>query len=1048
MEKVCQIFLRVSLVMGMLFIGKSYASWSYIGNYTSHVKNGNEVVFTCGNAKISVQICAPDIARIRMVPSGNIIVDNQYLNNNGPYMVIKYDWPSVNFTVTDGASVVTIETNNIIIEANKMPFRLTYYDKQKKKLCSESDGMGWDDGKIINTMACDQNDHFYGLGADSKYNSLDQRGYDHLTSINHNPWCTDMQAPFFMNTKGYGIFLNTAWVTHFDLANRSSSSYSFSADGGTQLDYYFIYGPSFYRIIDLYTTITGKPCFLPRWAFLPWPFAFPNGQDNKTNQTELNICNRYRTDDLPSSLIMMEPGFWLSNFCSMEFKSTMNGPDLIRDLAERHMNLGGWVCPFIGGDSPLYNEALNNGYFLATGVHMWWQTAGYDKSGKAGILDFTNMATVNWWGAKQNVLTDMGMKAFKVDCIEDFQNYKSSMSNGMTTAEAHNLQPLVVLKGSFDEWQKHDPNSRPVFMTRTGYSGIQRYCWIWSSDQYKGDYQDLIWQMRSQLNNGLSGVAFWGSDIGALDGTATRTSPETYSRWIEFGLIGNCITELCSGLTPWSYGVDVENIFRKYAKLRSRLVPYLYSYNYEATQTGAPVIRALIFEFQDDPAVYPMWNEYLSGKYILLAPVTTAEATSRDIYLPKGKWFDYWDGTEHIGPKTITGYSAPVDKLPIFIRGGAIIPMGPEMNWDQLSSSTELTFDIYPADTSSFNLYEDDGVSRSYQKGSYALTKIQSTERDEATRSIIFNAQQGSFRIDRNVYLKIHTATKPKSVFLNKTKINRQADTSSLRAAARGWSYDPYGKICWVKFHHTGSMISIGFNAPVVANNNANPDAINSDMIKRTAKNMQLPPTAHPVTDTTDGWRDLFAKDLSNAIVSDTGIWAFEPDGVLSATKGIPYRVIWTKAKYTNFIIDLEFRNAPKTNSGVVLRSSSIDQIEWVDIAPEVQIMDSYGKEKVGKQDCGAIYECLEPALNMVKKPGEWNRYTITCLGSRIYVILNGRQIIDMDMDKWTKQGENPDGTKNKFKGPVKDMSRSGYIGLQYHGVPVCFRNIRIKSLN
>ena len=238
-----------------------------------------------------------------------------------------------------------------------------------------------------------------------------------------------------------------------------------------------------------------------------------------------------------------------------------------------------------------------------------------------------------------------------------------------------------------------------------------------------------------------------------------------------------------------------------------------------------------------------------------------------------------------------------------------------------------------------------------------------------------------------------------------------------------------------------------GFNAPVVANTNANQEENNSDMIKRTNKNMQLPLTTHPVTDSPDGWKDLFAKDLSNAAISDTGTWAFEPDGVLSATKGVPYRVMWTKEKYTNFILDLEFRNAPKTNSGVALRSSSMDQTEWVHVAPEVQILDSYGKEKVGKTDCGAIYECLEPDRNMVKKPGEWNHYTITCIGSRIYVILNGRQIIDMDMDKWTRQGENPDGTKNMFNRAVRDMSRSGYIGLQYHGVPVWFRNIRIKSL-
>jgi sugar phosphate isomerase/epimerase len=187
-------------------------------------------------------------------------------------------------------------------------------------------------------------------------------------------------------------------------------------------------------------------------------------------------------------------------------------------------------------------------------------------------------------------------------------------------------------------------------------------------------------------------------------------------------------------------------------------------------------------------------------------------------------------------------------------------------------------------------------------------------------------------------------------------------------------------------------------------------------------------------------WTDIFKEDLSNAVYK-AGSWEFK-DGVLSALGGGD---IWTREKYGDFILDLEFKLADQTNSGVFLRTGDI--VEWLHTAIEVQILDSYGKAVPDRQDCGAIFDCLAPAKNMVHKAGEWNRYTITCKGNRIYVVLNGQQIIDMDLNLWKEAHKNPDGTPNKFNTAYKDMPRIGNIGLQYHGYPVWFRNIKLKKL-
>lgn len=185
-------------------------------------------------------------------------------------------------------------------------------------------------------------------------------------------------------------------------------------------------------------------------------------------------------------------------------------------------------------------------------------------------------------------------------------------------------------------------------------------------------------------------------------------------------------------------------------------------------------------------------------------------------------------------------------------------------------------------------------------------------------------------------------------------------------------------------------------------------------------------------------WKPVFADDLSNAVMEKGG-WEFK-DGVLSALGNDD---IWTKELYGDFVLDLEFKLATETNSGVFVRTGSLEN--WLHTAIEVQVLDSYGKATPNREDCGAIFDCLEPSKNAVKKPGEWNRYTITCQANKINVVLNGQPIIDMDLNRWTDAHKNPDGTPNKFNTAYKDMPREGHIGLQYHGHPIWYRNVKIK---
>ena len=189
-------------------------------------------------------------------------------------------------------------------------------------------------------------------------------------------------------------------------------------------------------------------------------------------------------------------------------------------------------------------------------------------------------------------------------------------------------------------------------------------------------------------------------------------------------------------------------------------------------------------------------------------------------------------------------------------------------------------------------------------------------------------------------------------------------------------------------------------------------------------------------------YKDVFKRDLSNGIMPPNG-WAYDADGVL-APGGSGHGDIWTKERYGNFILELDFKVPEGGNSGVFIRTGSLQN--WINTAIEVQIHATGDGSKHGQ--CGAIYDCLSPSKDATKKPGEWNHYVITCLDNKIYVNLNGEDIIDMDLDQWTEAGKNPQGTKNKFSGAYKDMPREGHLGFQYHGNPVWFKNLIIKPLD
>ncbi len=353
--------------------------------------------------------------------------------------------------------------------------------------------------------------------------------------------------------------------------------------------------------------------------------------------------------------------------------------------------------------------------FTSEKARDWWASvvAKFAKNGFNGFLNDMNEPTVD------ALLRSKGWipAAFPPDVTYDDHGLHSP------DAKNHNIYGLLMSAATREGLLEYQPNLRPFVITRATYAGGQRYAGQWTGDNM-ATWEDMNASLRLIQSMGTAGLAFTGSDIGAF---VNMPTPELYTRWLESSVFNPFFIthtgERNTRLDPWSFGPQWEDVNRRTIELRYRLRPYLYTAFYQATQTGLPLVRSLPLEFPDDARVFDETpakelNEMLFGDDLLAAPVTVPGETTRKVYLPRGMWFDCAYGTPYTGPTTIT-VDAPIDVLPMFARGGAIIPTQQVIQFDNQAPIDPLTFEVYPGGSLSREYYEDDGNSLDYQHGVY-----------------------------------------------------------------------------------------------------------------------------------------------------------------------------------------------------------------------------------------------------------------------------------------------------------------------------------------
>ncbi len=463
------------------------------------------------------------------------------------------------------------------------------------------------------------------------------------------------------------------------------------------------------------------------------------------------------------------------------YNKTGKTMDVVSKVAEKYRENdmpGSWIMP---------NDGYGCGY----------QELPETIAALAKLGFHTGLWTENGLERIATEVHDYGSRVMKLDVAWVGRGYQFAL-NGMRDAY-----------GGIE----NNADTRGFVWTTCAWTGGQRYATIWSGDQ-SGNWEYIRFHIPTVLGAGLSGFNAATGDVDGIFGGSAQTQVRDLQwkaltpAWM---IISGWSKQTNLMKQPWIFGEPYTSINRKYLKLKMRLTPYLYTYAREAYDTGVPTVRAMVLEFPDDPATWSKRTQYqfMSGASLLVAPVYEDSPVRSDIYLPAGRWTDYWDGTEYDGPLTLNNYPAPLDKLPMFVRQGAIIPMYPEMLYDGEKPADPVTLDVYPSGRSSFDLYEDDGTSQAYRKGAFARTTIEVTSPDTPDEpggqiAVSVGAAKGTYAgmpASRSYVVDVHLPARPASVKLGDRALpgfepegNNRAARAKARAdfdaASEGWFYD------------------------------------------------------------------------------------------------------------------------------------------------------------------------------------------------------------------------------------------------------------------
>ncbi len=659
------------------------------------------IVLTNEDEELVLDLCfvSPDVLRVRLYRPG----EQPPLTSP---MLLEQAGPTPKVDVRSDADKITLKSSALEVQVTREPMAYAVLDRRGRKVFAQQAtdlslrdfvafplGYSRDShGRVAfhESFELEPDEHLFGLG--EQFGPLDKRG-QRLISWNRDTLLTNttnqtyLNVPFFMSSRGYGVFVHHASKIVHELGFPSTISGSFRVED-PYLDYFLIHGPSPKKVLARYADLTGRAPLPPLWSFGVW---MSRAQYRDRPEVE-EVVERMRELGMPMDVLHLDP-LWMAQRkhhtgggCDFEWDHVAF-PDpegLIRWLADRGVKLCLWENPYVYRDTDMYREGLGKGYF-ARGPD-GEPSPSRDNPGEVVVVDFTNPDSVRWWQDKHRPYLRMGAAVFKTDYGEAVRA-DALFADGRSGRDVHNLYPLLYNRAVFEVMREE--RREAIVWARSGYAGSQRYPVHWTGDP-QCTFGGMAGSLRAGLSLSMSGIPFWSHDIGGFFGRNVEPpSADLYIRWAQWGLLSS--HSRFHGIRPrepWHYGDEAVRIVREFARLRYRLLPYLWSCAHEASRALVPVVRPMYLEFPDDPATPAVDLQYMLGPSLLVAPVVNEEGRCR-VYLPAGRWHGFWDNSAIEGPCHLD-LSVPLDRLPIYVRDDSILPFAPVQDyvgqrpWDPL----------------------------------------------------------------------------------------------------------------------------------------------------------------------------------------------------------------------------------------------------------------------------------------------------------------------------------------------------------------------------
>ena len=716
-------------------------------------KTPTGISIPCNNFTTELQVYNTGTIRVKKYPKDKTF-DPQSLS-----VITKP--ASIPFSTKTKGNIITLKTSELSVSLDASTGTLLFTSSNGTNLLKEQPGTtrftpfndaGQPTLSVQQGFLLDTDEAIYGLGQQQKGKMI-QRNLT-LKMIQDN---TDDYVPFYLSAKGYGIFWDNYSPTIF---KDEPTATSFSSEVGEGIDYYFIKGTNADAVIAGMRTLTGASPMLPLWTFGFWQ----SKERYKTQDEPVEVVRRYRQLGVPLDGIIQDWQYWSSNYLwnAMEFLNPDfgNPKKMLSDIHGLHAHMAISIWNSFGPETKQYRELdsikalMNFGTWPLSGVDKWPPLREYPSGVK--VYDPYNPKARDIYWKYLSKMYALGLDAWWMDSSEpDHLDFKDEDLNNKTHLgsfrKVRNAFPLMTVGGVFSHQRQVDSSKRIFILTRSAFTGQQRYgANTWSGD-VTASWNALRNQISAGLNFSLTGIPYWNSDIGGFflgqfrKPLANADYRELYTRWLQFGtfcpMMRSHGTDAPREIYQFgSKGEPVYDAIEKYIRLRYRLLPYIYSTSWQVTHEHSSMMRALVMDFANDKKALDINDQFMFGRSLLVAPVTErqyAKSTgvngkdtiytpdysvtrSKQVYLPAGTaWIDFWNGTLHPGGQTINK-ATPLNIVPLYVKAGSILPMGPVVQYATEKKWDDLELRIYPGADGEFVLYEDENDNYNYERGQYS----------------------------------------------------------------------------------------------------------------------------------------------------------------------------------------------------------------------------------------------------------------------------------------------------------------------------------------